>query len=126
MTQFELADPLTITHLGAAAVVLDATSVFHLVLYADNANNPGALLASVVDTTLVTGENELPLDNPVQITAGLLWVGLCNDSSYETAYMPQDNRAGLVLMDEDSTVPDPFGAEGMDFPHVPIAWLVGY
>ena len=126
VVQVDLPSPLTVTHLGAAVEVLVSTDQFHVVLYADNANAPGALLASVQNTTLVTGENELVLDSPVALAAGPTWVGVCNESDYQNGYMSQDQWLALGTPGEGFTVPDPFGEVGRDFPAKPAMWVVGH
>ncbi|MFT5585181.1 MAG: hypothetical protein ACI9VR_002769 [Cognaticolwellia sp.] len=126
VVQVDLPSPLTISHLGAAVEVQSSTDLFHLVLYADNANNPEALLASIANTTLVTGENELVLDTPLTLDAGPIWVGVCNEKEYRNGYASEDQWLALGEPGEGFTVRDPYDGAGQTFSVKPTMWVVGY
>lgn len=125
LLQVELSRPQTLTHIGAAVQVNSTSDLFDLAVYTDDgANNPQDLLAVITDTALVTGENELALDSPISVSAGKLWVGICNEATYANGISRTGSR--VAIQNGTSTAPDPFGSSGQDFSVTPINWVVGY
>jgi hypothetical protein len=80
---------LTVTYLGAFGN--DITSTVHgiMALYTDQDGAPSQLVAQTGSTTIIDGNNLIPIESPVTILAGQYWIaaeydadaGLCTDES---------------------------------------------
>ena len=126
-TPITIGRDLTITHIGAAVRIDDETNdLFHLTLHKDTSGEPDALLASVDSTTLKTGINEVALSEPLKLSAGTVWTGICNDKNYANGYHIRDTTIAIAYEEFSSTPPDPFPAASRSFSVQIIVWVVGY
>jgi hypothetical protein len=74
---FTVSQPITLTRLGFLTTA--ASSGVRLAVYQDSAGSPGTWRASALMGTVVSGRNEVPIDdpplsNPVTLAAGNYWI----------------------------------------------------